>query len=257
MARAPLIQSVVTTLRIVEHLAEAHGPVGLGELASSIRMPKPRVHRHLRTLAGLGYVMQEPRSDKYCLTPRLSHLGWAIADQAEFSIVARSVMSVLRERVGQSVAIGQVEDEGVRVIDILRHRSKVEISSRPGTLFDFHCTAQGKVALAFGSPRLWKTLRAPLRPWTHATITDIGRLKAEVERVRKRGWAVAPSEILSGINALAAPVFDGGGALAGTIGILGSIQHVPPRPAPKQVAAVLAAAREISSRLGFREAVVS
>ncbi len=258
MPRTRLIHSVVTTLSIIEHLAHAHGPVGLGELASAIGMPKPRIHRHLRTLLSLGYVIQEPLGDKYCLTLRLSHIGRAIADQTEFQVVARSVMPALRERVGQSVTIGQIEDEGVRVVDILRHRSKVEISSRPGALFDFHCTAQGKVALAFGSPKLWKKVqRAPLRKWTEATITDIERLKAEVDRVKKRGWAVAPGEILSGINALAAPIFDGSGALAGTIGILGSIQHVAPRPAPKLIAAVQDAARDISRRLGFREAAAS
>ncbi|MGQ0836107.1 MAG: IclR family transcriptional regulator [Gammaproteobacteria bacterium] len=258
MSQTRLIHSVVTTLSIVEHLAHAHRPVGLSELASAIGMPKPRIHRHLRTLVSLGYVTQEALGDKYCLTLRLFHIGRAIADQTEFQVVARSVMPALRERVAQSVMIGQIEDEGVRVVDILRHRSKVEISSRPGSLFDFHCTAQGKVALAFGPSTLWKKLlRAPLRKWTDATITDIDRLKGEVTRVRKRGWAVAPGEILSGINALAAPIFDGSGALAGTIGILGSIQHVASRPAPELVTAVLDAARDASGRLGFREAAAS
>lgn len=258
MARTPLIHSVVTTLSIVEHLAHAHEPVGLSELATAIGMPKPRIYRHLRTLVSLGYVMQEAPGNRYCLTQRLSHIGGAIADQTEFQVVARSVMRALRARVGQSITIGQIEDEGVRVIDILRHRSKVEISSRPGTLFDFHCTAQGKVALAFGPSRLWKKVEGtPLRQWTEATVTDIDRLKAEVDRVRTLGWAVAPGEILSGINALAAPIFDGGGTLAGTIGILGSVQFVAPQPAPELVAAVLQAARDISRRLGFRKAVAS
>jgi DNA-binding IclR family transcriptional regulator len=253
-----MIHSVATTLSVIEHLAQAPGPVGLGELASCVGMPKPRIHRHLRTLVSLGYVMQEPVGDRYCLTLKLFHVGRAIAEQTEFQVVARSVMPGLRERVGQSVSIGQVEDEGVRVLEILRHRSKVEISSRPGTLFDFHCTAQGKVALAFGPPRLWKKVqRTRLRKWTDATITDIDRLKAEVERVKRRGWAVAPGEILNGINALAAPIFDGAGALAGTIGILGSMQFVPREPAPELIAAVRDAARDASRRLGFREVAAS
>lgn len=249
------IHAVVTTLDIIERMAEARGPVGLGELALATRMPKPRVYRHLQTLVSRGYVSQQARSDKYGLTPRLSHLGRAISEQSDFPSEARKVMPALRERAGQSVAIGLVEDEGVRVVDILPHRSAVEITTRPGTLFDFHCTAQGKVALAFGPPELWRSLQhASLRRWTAATITDRDRLKAEVARVRNRGWAVAPGEILSGVNALAAPVFDASGALAGTIGILGSVQHVPPRPASRLRAAVMDAAAELSGRLGFRGA---
>jgi DNA-binding IclR family transcriptional regulator len=258
MAQSPPIRSVVTALRIIEHLARGQGPMGLGELAAAIGLPKPRTHRHLRTLATLGYVTQQGPSDKYSLTLRLAHIGRAIADQDEFQVVARAAMHALRERVGQSISIGQIEDDGVRVVDILRHRSAVEISSRPGTLFDFHCTAQGKVALAFGPVLLWKKLEsAPLRPWTEATITDLERLRTEVDRVRARGWAVAPGEVLSGINALAAPIFDGSGALAGTIGILGSVQHVASQPAPELIAAVLDAARDVSRRLGYREAAAS
>src|SRR5271165_6171498 len=174
MSQVQLIEAVVTTLNIIEHMAQARGPVGVSELASAIDIPKPRIYRHLRTLVSRGYVMQEPQSEKYGLTMRLSHIGQAIADQTEFHVELRSVMPALRDRVRQTVVVGQIEDDGVRVVDILRHRSAVEISSRPGTLFDFHCTAQGKVALAFGPPRLWKRLqRAPLRKWTDATRTDM------------------------------------------------------------------------------------
>lgn len=258
MSQIRPIHSVLTTLKIIEHMARAHGPIGVSELASTTGIPKSRVYRHLRTLVSRGYVTQDPPSDKYCLTQRLFHIGRAIADQSEFQVQARRIMPALRERVGQTVTIGQIESDGVRVVDILRHPSKVEISSRPGTLFDFHCTAQGKVALAFGPSGLWKKLgRAPLRKWTEATITHRTRLKAEVDRVRKLGWAVAPGEILSGINALAAPVFDGSGALVGTIGILGSIQFVARQPSPELITAVLDAARELSRRLGFTAAAAS
>jgi IclR family KDG regulon transcriptional repressor len=253
-----VIEAVVTTLNIIEHMAQARGPVGVSELASAVAMPKPRIYRHLRTLVSRGYVSQEPQSEKYGLTMRLSHIGRAVADQTGVHVAMRSVMPALRERVHQSVVVGQIEDEGVRVLDILRQASAVEISSQPGTLFDFHCTAQGKVALAFGPPKLWKKLqRTPLRQWTDATKTNLDRLKAEVDKVRKRGWAVAPGEVLSGINALAAPVFDAGATLVATIGILGSIQHLAPRPAPAMVAAVLEAAADFSRRLGYREAAAS
>ena len=252
------IEAVVTTLNIIEHMAQARGPVGVSELASAIDVPKPRIYRHLRTLVTRGYVTQEPSSEKYGLTMRLSHIGRAIAEQTGIHVEMRTVMQALRQSVQQSVVVGQIENDGVRVLDILRQPSAVEISSRPGTLFDFHCTAQGKIALAFGEPRLWKKVRrSPLRQWTEATITDLDRLRAEVDKVRKRGWAVAPGEVLSGINALAAPVFDADGELVATIGILGSTQHVAARPAPMLIAAVLRAAGDFSRRLGFRQAAAS
>ena len=67
-------------------------------------------------------------------------------------------------------------------------------------------------------------------------------------------WVIGDKEILIGINALAAPVYDSTQALAGTITILGSVQFLKPKPEPQFVDAVLDAAKKISSQLGFREA---
>ncbi len=255
MSSSAPIDAVVTSLTIIEHMAQAGGPIGVSELARSIESTKPRIFRHLRTLVDQGYATQDPATDKYFLTPRLLHVGQAIADQTGFLTVARRFMPLLRDRVSQTVSVGQIENDGVRVLDILKHRSDVEITSRPGALFDFHSSAQGKVALAFGPEELWKKVQSrKMRKLTDKTNTDIARLRNEVEAVKKRGWAVAPEEILIGINAVAAPVYDSTQVLAGTITILGSVQFLKPKPEPHFVDALLDAAKKISLQLGFREA---
>lgn len=249
------ISAVVTTLSIIEAMSEAQGPVGVSSLSRATGVTKPRIYRHLRTLVDRGYVVQDPDTEKYALTLRLFHIGQAIAENVEFLAEARRVMPALRDRAGQTVTIGQVEENGVRVIDILRHRSAFEITTTPGTLFDFHSSAQGKVALAFGPSRLWRALEnTPPRRWTKKTITDLASLRLEVDEVRRAGWAVAPEEALIGINALAAPIFDRTGALAGTITLVGSVQFLAARPQPDQIAAIREAAGEISAQLGYREA---
>ncbi len=255
MAENEPIQSVVTTLTIIERMVQAGGPMGVSELARTIGTTKPRIYRHLRTLVDRGYVMQDPRTDQYLLTLKLFHLGQAIADQAEFLTEARRIMPVLRDQVQQTVTIGQIEEHGVRVLDILKYRSDIEITTPPGTLFDFHSSAQGKVALAFGPEKLWTKLQnRPLKKWTPHTNTDLDHLREEVERIKRLGWAVAPEEALIGINALAVPIFESDGVLAGTLTIVGSVQHVKPQPAPDLIAALMDAAKQISTRLGFREA---
>ncbi len=247
------IQSVVTALDIIEFMSRSNGPIGVSDLARGIGRTKPRIYRHLRTLVDRGYVSQDPETERYQLTLSLFHIGQAIAEQVNFLAEARREMQVLYERVAQTVTIGQVEATGVRVLDILRHRSEIEITSRPGAIFDFHSSAQGKVALAFGAPDLWQVVEGgERRQWTDNTNTDIDTLRAEVDRVRHQGWAVAPEEALIGINALSAPVFDGTGALAGTINIVGSVQFLTPDPDTAFIDAVTDAARNVSSRLGYR-----
>jgi DNA-binding IclR family transcriptional regulator len=147
-----------------------------------------------------------------------------------------------------------VEKRGVRILDILKHRSDIEIATPPGTLFDFHSSAQGKIAMAFGPRWLLENIaRTKLKRHTDHTCTDAELLRLEVAKVARNGWAVAPEEALMGINALAAPVFDAADELAGTITIVGSIQHLPATPPADVIAAVTDAAASVSARLGYLE----
>jgi DNA-binding IclR family transcriptional regulator len=254
MTNSTPINAVLTTLSIIEALADYGTPVGVSELAGRVGENKPRTYRHLRTLLDREYVTQDSKSGKYSLTLKLFHIGQAVASDTTFLNVASDVMAELRERTGQTVTIGQVEEQGVRILNILRHRSAIEIVTPPGTLFDFHASAQGKIALAFGPRQLAKTvLERSLRPYTDNTCTTPAALRADIDTAFRNGWAVAPEETLMGINALAAPVFAADGLLAGTISIVASIQHLPAQPETHLLSAVIDAAATISDRLGYRK----
>lgn len=250
MATSTSIDAVVTSLSVIESMAEAGGPVGVSELAKRVGANKPRIYRHLRTLVDRKYVMQDPDTEKYSLTLRLFHIGQLIASHTEFLSEARLVMRSLRDEVGQTVTIGQVEENGVRILDIVKHRSSFEITTPPGALFEFHSSAQGKVALAFGPDRLWQSLIDDSERTNNGV--DLRKLRREIDKVRKCHWAVAPGEALIGINALAAPVFDANSELAGTMTIVGSMQHLPANPDEETINAVLRAADRVSARLGHR-----
>ena len=86
------ISAVVTTLSIIEAMAERGSPVGVSELARMIGENKPRTYRHLRTLVERHYVTQDPQSEKYALTLKLFHLGQSIAAHTTFVNVAREIM---------------------------------------------------------------------------------------------------------------------------------------------------------------------
>ena len=242
------ISAVTTTLAIIETMAERGEPIGVSELAKLVGANKPKAYRHLRTLVSHDYVAQDPETDKYFLTLKTFHIGQAIAERAEFLVEARRVLPRLRELSGQTVAVGQIEDAGVRILDILRHRAAIEITTTPGTLFEFHCSAQGKIALAFGDKAHWGRVT---RLAGSGHKIDLQDLQSGLTAVREQGWAVAPEESLIGVNALAAPVFNASRQLAGTIAIVGSIQYLSPQPDVSLIAAVKDAAQTVSERLGY------
>lgn len=248
------INAVATSFAVIEHMAAAGTPLGVSEVARLLNAGKPLVFRHLRTLMELGYVAQDPGTDKYSLTPRLFHVGRSIADRIDFLSAARRVMPELAATVKLSVSVSQIEDQGVRILDILEFRSAIEISTPPGSLFDFLTSAQGKVAMAFSAQLMEQQLgsRTTLKT-ADGRAVDAAKLRAELDEVRVQGWALSAQEVLLGVNALAAPVFDGLGQLAGTIAIVGSAQTLPDDPPATMIEALVSAARKLSEQLGYRK----
>lgn len=240
-------QSTQMAFMIIEVMAEIGQPVGLSDLARRIGVSKVRVFRFLRTLLSLGYVLQDPETEKYRLSYKLYHLGQALADSTDILREARPVMVELRDATGFTVSFSQMEQGGMRILDMVRTEQPVVIVTRPGALLDFHASAQGKVALAFGGAKL---AAKTLRQWTNETPTDRLTVEAEVRTVRAQRWAEAPNQTLQGVTAVSAPVFDMTGDFVATLTIAGPTNTIGTPPAPRFVEALTAAARKISTNLG-------
>lgn len=249
-------QSTQVAFRIIEEMAPVGEGMRMSDLARRLGMPKARIYRFLQTLAAIGYVQQDPETERYRLTLKLFHLGQAVADGTQLITVARPEMIRLRDATGQTTTLSVLEELGMRVIDIVRMETPVQIVTKPGALLAFHASAQGKVALAFGPARLWDVVRSgPLEAITSDTNTDIAALEREIATVRAQGWAAAPGELLPGVNAISAPILDAANTMIGSINIAGPIQTIRPEPDDSQVAAVRGAGRTISTSLGCTEYV--
>lgn len=250
-ARSDGLQAVTMAFRILEFLAAQRGGVGVTALARALDTTKSRVHRHLRTLLEAGYIVQSPETEKYRVGSRLVTLGRAVAENFDLATLAREEMYALRDALGQSVVISRTEAAGAVVLATLPGHEAIEIAVKPGAIMAPHCTAQGKLGLAYAEPALReRVLMSRLDMRTPHTITSPTALREEVARILARGWATAPGESMLGVNALAAPIFEGGGQMVGAIAILGSIQFVEAEPSAAQVRHVRRAAARISAQLG-------
>jgi IclR family transcriptional regulator, KDG regulon repressor len=247
------VQAVVLTLRILEYLAEHDEDVGVTVLADALGTTKSRVFRHLQTLLQQGYVARSNDSERYRTGTNLVALGLSVGDRLDISVAAEPVLRNLREALGHSAVVSRFEEDGMRVLRTLRGTSQVEIGVRPGSLLSFHGTAQGKLALAYGPDALReRVLMSRLQLLTPNTIVSPAALKEELDRIKGRGWAVAPNEALLGLNTLAAPVFDGAGDFVGAVAMNDSIQFIEAQPADEQIRLVIEGASRISRELGFR-----
>lgn len=246
------LASVDLILDLMELLAAAPRPRGVSDIARDLSISKARAHRHLRALVQRGYVRQDPETERYEIGVKLLALGEAVRDRFDVLGAMRPEMARLREATGHAVTASALVEGAVVVLEMLQGRTLVEFGLRPGSRLDFHASAHGLVALAFGPPSLLDTVLAqPLKTFTAATVTDADALRAEVAKVRRQGWATAMDQVLMGVNALAAPVFDHRGEWRGAIALVGASQFIPAIPAEDQIAEVTRAAAEASRRLGW------
>ncbi|MES1980393.1 MAG: IclR family transcriptional regulator [Pseudomonadota bacterium] len=252
------IQSVAMALRLVAHLSVQTEAVGVTAIAAALGTTKSRIHRHLQTLVQQGYAMQDRMTERYEVGPALINIGISISAKHDLVSVARDSLRELREVLGHSVVLSRIEPDGIRVLLTLPGKSLIEIGVKPGSLLPLHATAQGKVTLAFGDQEMrGRILDSALVPLTPKTITTSRALAADLAKTKRQGCATAPNETLIGFNALAAPVFDSRGVLAGTISIVDSIQYLGVVPTDEQIRHTLAAAARVSASLGYKPRAVT
>ncbi len=246
------VQAAVLALRVLEHIGRERREIGVTALSRALGTTKSRIYRHLRTLVEEGFLVQPLDSDRYKVGPRLVALARSVSDNVDLAAAASDVLMELRDALGHSAVVSQVEPDGVRVLMTVPGKSSIEIGVKPGSLLAFHASAQGKVALAFGSSEFRaRALRARLDMLTSQTIVSPAALRAEIDKVKAQGWATAANESALGLNTLAAPVFDASGSICGTVGIIDMVQFIEQEPSEDQIARTVSAGRRISLALGY------
>jgi IclR family acetate operon transcriptional repressor len=122
----------------------------------------------------------------------------------------------------------------------------VQGATRLGRPSIAHATAAGKVMLAFSDRRP----QLPLARYTERTIVDEAVLAAELERVRRRGFAEGYEERERDLNAIAAPAWSTGGDLAAIVSLHGPARRFGRAAARRALPLLLDHTAQISRKLG-------
>lgn len=256
-ARSDGLQSVQTAFRILDALSNAHGPVGLSNLAGEVGELKPRVYRHLATMKRIGVVFQDARNGGYSLGGKLFTLGEAALEQFDLRLVAAPFLTRLRDLTRQTALLAVPGNGEPIVLSSVEYRDRLAITSHPGNRPPPHCSSQGRIALAFADDAArQRVLAQKLVAFTPHSLTDRATIETRLGLIRERFFEDAIDEVRLGINTLSAPVFHGGEAeCVGIIGIVGTSIEIPSPPPQTltrtlhQVAGLLSA--ELNCRIYF------
>ena len=249
------IQSVERAIAILKSFTQERPERGVSELSRELGLHKSTVSRMMMTLERGGLLSKNPETRRYRLGVDLIGLAAGVVQYMDVREVA---LSFLQQLAGacQETAILAVLDAGqiVNVEQFVPPMRQVKNVGRVGRRMSPHCTAAGKVLLAYLSPgELGRALPEELERFTPHTITDPGELRRELARVREQGYATAREELEKGLNVVAAPVFDHAGQVRSAISVAGPAYRLPSDLLPQLAALVVDVARQISEQLGYRQ----
>jgi DNA-binding IclR family transcriptional regulator len=183
---------------MLEVLARTGRELTLAELAEEGRLPKPTVHRILRSLRDLGYVEQADRRGTYRLSGRLSSLREYGRDET-LRAKALPVMTRLREDFDETVNLGLLEGIFIRYVHVIETSQALRWIVKPGARDHFNTTALGRAIVANLPDEQQQRLLAK------AVVRKNQRtkLQQELSVTRVRGCAIEEEETVPGVACVA------------------------------------------------------
>jgi IclR family acetate operon transcriptional repressor len=244
------MKSVTRSLRILEAVAR-HQPITVGELTKLFGLPKSTVQRTLVTLDEAGWLRANRKdTTRWEIGARVLAVRPAALQGSSLFAAAREPMIRLRDALNETIHLAVPDSlHGMVVVDRVDSDHAVRTFHAIGATSPLHATAAGHTVLAhLPKSEVDEVTARTLEGYGEETITDPLELRAELERVRERGYAVNHNQYVQGVCAIAAPVLDAAGAPLAAVAISLPDSRFEPGRLPELGRLVTATAAEITVR---------
>ncbi len=246
------LSSVANAIRLTKAFSEQEYEMGISALALRLGLAKSTVHRLASTLVEYDMLEQNRESGKYRLGLAFFELGTLVRRKMDVTTEAQGEIHVLADSSGETVQLAILDHFTVLYIRIRESRQAVRMSSGLGSRAPAHCTGVGKALLAFQPPEVvQQVIDNGLKGYTVNTITDGDALRSELATIRARGYAIDDEEIEVGLRCVAAPIRDHSARVVASISVAAPVQRMSKKLVQLTVPSVVAAAENISRRLGY------
>jgi len=249
--RQPL-QTVVKALATLRLFTVDREWLGVREVARLLVLNSATVHNLLRTLAATGLVEQHPETKKYRLGLGIVQLAGTKLGQLDVVTAASGPMKALLEKTRETVILSVLYGDDLLYLAKLESPQPIRVASRVGGGAPIHASAVGKVLLAFqDDAEIGRLLTPPLKRYTPETVTDVRKLRAELQHIRMQDFAVDFGGYIPDVHAVAAPIRDAAGHVIASLGLVAPASRLPAVRSKTFAALVKQTALESSRGLGY------
>jgi len=196
------------SLSVLELLLQQGSAMNMTEISEKLGLYPSTIHRILDNLKNWGYVEQDPNTQKYQLGLKLLELGMAKLNQIDLVREATPYLKELVNYCNETVHLGILDNAEVLYLAKEESSQTIRMCSYVGRRAPVHCTALGKVLLAYLSEEKRKDIldKKGLPSLTEKTITNRKELEEELCKVREQGFALDREENEKDVRCIAAPI---------------------------------------------------
>jgi DNA-binding IclR family transcriptional regulator len=246
------VQALDRAFAVLDLLGESDTPLGLAQVAAALQLHKSTAHRFLMVLER-HHMVERTVSGKFRLGLRLFDLGNRAIEQYDLRERAQPHLRRLVAETEETAHLCILEQARVIYIDKIEPARSVRMITRIGASNPVHCTSVGKAMLAFlPEERIADIIRRTrFERFTTRTIATAEALRTEIEKTRRRGYAVDDEELEDGLRCIAVPVLDAQRLPVAAVSVSGPSFRVTAQKLPSIANHILTCVRGISTDMGF------
>lgn len=207
------IQSLERGFAIFEFIVHKGG-IGVTEISKELDLNKSTVFSILKTLEDLGYIYKDEVMNTYAATYRLQTLADMTSDPRNIAGFARPILQQLLKIYDETIHFVSAREDSVVYLDKMESTKSIRIYTGIGLEMPLHCTSLGKAILADRTPEEVAAYaqRTGLPGLTTNSITQLDKLRLELDKVKNQGYAIDDEENQEGLYCLGVPVRNKHGA---------------------------------------------
>ncbi len=221
-AQPHMIPAIDRMMEILAQLERHDDGVNISDLTRALHLPRTTIYRTLNTLQHHDMVRRDS-AGAYHLGRRLLALSARVTSRAseiDLTALVQPHLERVAAELGEATKLSVLDHAGILVLAAAKGRRDYALTVAPGQRMPLHAGAASKLLLAhIPEPDLAQWLARPMVAFTPRTITDPKRLRAELARIRRQGWAQDRGENAPSILAFAAPVFARDGRMIAALSI--------------------------------------
>lgn len=241
-------------LKIMEFLAPQKEALRLVDIANSLDINQSTAFRFINTLVQMGYVDQDPDTNRYYMTYKICRLSRYLMNKLEDWSEARPYLEKIAELFGETCCLCVERDRSVIYLEVVeRPDSMIRSMQRIGNLAPMHCTGNGKLLLTNYSVKELDRLieEVGLTRFTEHTITTREGLLKELDRIRKEGMAYDNEECEIGARCIAFPVMNAEGKVIAGISVTGPAQRLRDEMISEKLVVMREIVQKVSRNIGY------